>query len=919
MIDLERMRRLTLLFAVLAFCNFSFAQNSFLKADGQKIVDGNGNNVLLRGIGLGGWMLQEGYMLETADFANTQHEIMQLIEDLVGTEAKDEFYDAWRENYITKQDVDSLAAWGFNSIRLPLHYNLFTLPIEEEPVMGEDTWLDIGIEMVDQLLEWCGDNEMYLILDLHAAPGGQGKDAAISDYDDLKPSLWESSENKRKTIALWRKLAERYADEQWIGGYDMLNEPNWDVDNAGNENGCSCNSNTDIWDLYTDIAAAIREVDQNHLVIIEGNCWGNRYSGLPTPSTIDDNLVMSFHKYWNYNTTSAFSDILNYRSNLDIPLWLGESGENSNTWYTNAISLVEGENIGWAWWPYKKIASQSGPVAIPRTDGWTNLLNYWSGSSSSVPDKEEAIEWLMEQVEAMKLDNCDINYDVLDAMFRQAQGDKSPKPFSRKRVPGYIFASDYDLGANGYAYYDADTANYNSSTGTYTSWNQGWCHRNDGVDIEEITDGPSNGYNVGWTSTGEWMKYTVNVDSTAAYLLSFRYAASGSEGQFYLESDDSRITETITLPVTGGWTTWKTQKVENVVLTKGMHVLKLFVANEGFNINYMRFSSPVSLDELEPEFVSVATNTEGNGIHITSNLGYNENLPAASDFKLIINEAECSISNITVDADDSKILVLTPEKEIIGSDEILLSYSGTSIQSPFDTSYPEFSGTEVENNAPDYVTIPAKIEAEDYYYNNGFELEDCTDTGGGEHLAYANVGDYADYQIYNLAEGTYTISVRVASSYSAKFKLLVITSDEEKVLNEFSVSTDDWQSWKTQSVTASLPEGKFTLRVLVTSSEYNLNWINIEKTTGIGSIEMTNDKLNLYYSENQLQITNASALIGDYTIELFNLSGQKIVGTNVYFDGCNQQSLPINIYKSGLYIAKIEADNFFCTQKVLVQ
>ena len=104
-----------------------------------------------------------------------------------------------------------------------MHYDLFTLPIQNEPVSGENTWLDLGFSMVDNLLDWCEANNMYLILDLHAAPGGQGFGSDINDYNPNLPSLWESEENKNKTIALWGKLAERYSDEPWIGGYDLLN------------------------------------------------------------------------------------------------------------------------------------------------------------------------------------------------------------------------------------------------------------------------------------------------------------------------------------------------------------------------------------------------------------------------------------------------------------------------------------------------------------------------------------------------------------------------------------------------------------------------------------------------------------------------------------------------------------------------
>ena len=153
---------------------FKLSGQGFLHTEGLQIVDGDGDTVLLRGIGLGGWMLQEGYMLQTSDFANAQHEIRAKIEEVIGPANTDTFYEAWLANHVRKADVDSMKAWGFNSVRLPMHYNLFTLPIEDEPVPGENTWLTKGFEMTDSLLSWCEQNEIYLILDLHAAPGGQG-------------------------------------------------------------------------------------------------------------------------------------------------------------------------------------------------------------------------------------------------------------------------------------------------------------------------------------------------------------------------------------------------------------------------------------------------------------------------------------------------------------------------------------------------------------------------------------------------------------------------------------------------------------------------------------------------------------------------------------------------------------------------
>lgn len=342
------MKKTVLLF-LLSLSVSSFGQG-FLHRNGQNIVDGNGQNVVLRGLGLGGWMVQEGYMLQTGSFAGSQHVIKQKVADLIGTKNTEKFYDAYKANGITKRDIDSLAAWGFNSIRLPMHYNLYTLPTEKEKVSGENTWLDEGFKMTDDLLKWCAANKIYLILDLHAAPGGQGKDANISDYDDSKPSLWESTENQDKMVALWKKLALRYKDNPWIGAYDIINEPNWNFTGT-NQNGCDEKSNAPLRALQVRITKTIREVDANHLIFIEGNCWGNNYNGMFP--LWDDNMALSFHKYWNDNDMASIQNMLNFRTQYNVPIWLGESGENSNVWFKEAISLVESNNIGWAFWPMK--------------------------------------------------------------------------------------------------------------------------------------------------------------------------------------------------------------------------------------------------------------------------------------------------------------------------------------------------------------------------------------------------------------------------------------------------------------------------------------------------------------------------------------------------------------------------------------
>ena len=186
------MRILLIQFWILiAFTVASNAQ-SYLHADGKSLKNREGENVILRGIGTGNWMLQEGYMMQSSDVAGTQHELREKLVETMGETRTDSFYNAWLAWHFTRADVDSMKAWGFNTIRAALHYKWFTPPIEEEPVSGEVTWIDRGFELMDSLLAWCEANEMYLFLDMQGAPGGQGYDAAISDHDNTKPSLWES-------------------------------------------------------------------------------------------------------------------------------------------------------------------------------------------------------------------------------------------------------------------------------------------------------------------------------------------------------------------------------------------------------------------------------------------------------------------------------------------------------------------------------------------------------------------------------------------------------------------------------------------------------------------------------------------------------------------------------------------------------
>jgi hypothetical protein len=571
------MKRLLLGFAALATASAAAPVPGFLGTHGTHIVDGDGRPVILRGMGLGGWMLQEGYMLKLGDLGQ-QHVIHRRLAALVGQASVDEFERAWLDHQMTKADMDALGRWGFNSVRLPMHYNLF---LDPSAPAGTDRWNEDGFRRVDRLLDWAAANRMWVILDLHAAPGGQGTDLAISDRDPRQPSLWDSGENQRRTVALWREIARRYANNPWVGGYDILNEPNWDFDGPGGGHGCEDKNNRPISALYKSITSAIREHDRNHLIVIEGNCWGNNYAGI-TPDW-DDKLVLSFHKYWNKNDAASIAGIMKLRAETGRPIWLGESGENSNGWFRDAIRLIEANQIGWSWWPLKKLGFNN-PLEVVPNPGWQRVVDWLTGKGPR-PDPAEARAAMM-QLASHDVDfaNNAIHPDVVDAMIRQPHSDRA-LPFAAGRFgsgPFEIQAVDYDLGPPGDAYVDRVDANYRTDTGKERSeWNDGRTYRNDGVDIAREADGMPY---VTAFEAGEWMQYTLDAAVAGQRAATLTVAADAPASLSLSVNDGPPVT--VRVQPAGGW---QSVPVPPLAMLQGTNRLKVGVTTGTVRLKAIRF------------------------------------------------------------------------------------------------------------------------------------------------------------------------------------------------------------------------------------------------------------------------------------------------------------------------------------------
>jgi hypothetical protein len=570
--------------AILLSSSFASAQG-YLRADGQFIVNEQGEKVLLRGMGLGGWMLQEGYMLKLGNLGQ-QHVIRTKIEELIGAEATQEFYRAWLANHTTKADIDAMAKWGFNSVRLPMHFNLYTLPIEQEPVQGQNTWLEQGFAMTDQLVAWAKANNMYVILDLHAAPGGQGNDFAISDRNPNTPSLWQSEANQQKTIELWRKLAQRYANEPAVGAYDIINEPNWGFENAADKNGCKETKNEPLKKLMVDVTKAIRSVDAKHMIIIEGNCWGNNYAGV-LPQW-DNNMVLSFHKYWNNNDIGSIQGYLELRAKYNLPIWLGETGENSNLWFSDAIALVESQGIGWAWWPLKKLGFNN-PLEVKPNAGYLALVDYWNGKGNKPSAKDAKKALLQLATQDLRFDNNRFHPEVIDAMFRQPHSTAS-LPFKAHRIGksgGTIVAVDYDMGRSGIAYLDVDSANYHVATGgERTPWNRGTTYRNEGVDIG--FDSAKKSWFINYIETGEWTEYTLEADRAGDYQLLAEVKSAVATGHIGVRVNNETLAVDAALPQSEHWQPVPLAKVK---LLAGTNKIRIYATAGGYQFLSLRLKN----------------------------------------------------------------------------------------------------------------------------------------------------------------------------------------------------------------------------------------------------------------------------------------------------------------------------------------
>ncbi|MDR3061848.1 MAG: glycoside hydrolase family 5 protein, partial [Dysgonamonadaceae bacterium] len=239
--------------------------NRFLRVYGPDIMTPEGEKFFIQGINLGNWLNPEGYMFYFSN-VNSYRTINDAFCEMVGPDFTKWFWNEFKKNYITKEDIAYIRQTGMNSIRIPFHYKLFT----DEDYMGLSSGQN-GFEIMDTLLNWCRQEHLYVIFDMHDAPGGQTGDNIDDSYG--YPWLFESEESQKLCCDIWKRIAKRYANDTIVLGYDLLNEPiaHYFKDDYPHLNKA-------LEPFYKRCVAGIREVDGNHIVLLGGAQWNSNFS-----------------------------------------------------------------------------------------------------------------------------------------------------------------------------------------------------------------------------------------------------------------------------------------------------------------------------------------------------------------------------------------------------------------------------------------------------------------------------------------------------------------------------------------------------------------------------------------------------------------------------------------------------------------
>jgi endoglucanase len=432
---------------------------SFLRTDGARVVDENGRPVALKGCNLGNWLLLEMWMLDLKNLgANADIPDQYTFEDVLrqrfGPEQADALMELYRSNWIRERDFEILNSFGFNAIRLPFHYSLLEddrRPMELKP--DAFRWLD-------QAVAWARTHGMYVVLDLHGAPGGQSVDHTTGREGQNR--LWSDELCHKRMIWLWQRMAEHYCNEPAVAAYDLLNEPFGDYKTEQHRE--------TLLSLMDAAYRAIREVDSRHIVIFPGTREGLRFYGRPADHGWTNVMFTEHHYPGVFHETAALETHIehinrtlywlgHYLQQVKTPLLIGEfnvifrraGGPELMRYYYDLF-----ERHGWwaTMWAYKLVNSRGGlgrdnwylvtnqdsaPRLDLRTAPYEEIAAFfrWLGAMPYAVDEElrEALTRAMPSLLAMEMPPLLLKAPAQDDVPEWTAEDIAAEPAGGQRVP----------------------------------------------------------------------------------------------------------------------------------------------------------------------------------------------------------------------------------------------------------------------------------------------------------------------------------------------------------------------------------------------------------------------------------------------------------------------------------------------------
>lgn len=335
---------------------------SFLKTDGDRVVDADGNSVILRGVNAGGLFVIEQWMNGFAKSSSDKSDIVckdhktvsKVFAERFGREKAQELWRVYSSNWWSAADFQNCADMGMNVIRLPFTY----MNVDFGATFDYAEAGRYDFSCLDEFVETAADYGLYTILDLHGAYGSQnGQDHSGESLPYTEVDFYSNEDMQGLTVDLWRALAKHFKDNNAVAGYDILNEPAEKI-NADND---TCSTEERHFAVFDRIYDAIREEDEEHIVIFE-SCWEGY--NLPQPSQYGwENCMYSFHHYskcsdgqsYEKHCKSFDDKLANVAAQqFGVPLYMGEfTAYDSEEQWDYTLKLLNDNGWHWTSWTYK--------------------------------------------------------------------------------------------------------------------------------------------------------------------------------------------------------------------------------------------------------------------------------------------------------------------------------------------------------------------------------------------------------------------------------------------------------------------------------------------------------------------------------------------------------------------------------------